>query len=562
MYNLSSEYLEALERGEIQHISGQINPVYGGTIFLDENNLIGEVSYSRQCTANESEFGIGQLYTGTAEISVKSGDIDRESLRGGTLVLKWAVHGFDWILLGTWKITDPKRTSENVITITAQDCTGDLDVPINDNFVGAITLEARLEKIKSLTGVQFAQTAEEIKELIGNTGIIFGSYFCPTCRAEVAAIAGFMGGIAVANRQNKLEFRKFGTAPVLEIPADLRHKISLSEYSFGIRGVAYRDKFGRTSVREIEGGNVNTAGIPLIAENPYIWENTALEQSEIDHQYRGFLKYAATNLKLPDWTPGEVEYYGNPALELGDLVEISGGINGEKSTDFLITAEHWVFRGTHTLISAGASENAVADGGNGGISANQQMYATINTTKNISAIDLESTGKTSGNILSQNFSVREETAVFADITLNLRVLSSSEIKVNLLFDDIENRAFFVKSVTENEVLTAHFSAHEIIGNGIHKVDVVLSENCEILGFSAYIWGQNIVEIQPEPTYASDYEYEIIENSVRIKKYIGSAKNIAIPQKIEGVTVKIIGGGAFTGTAVEAVKIPEGVEEIE
>lgn len=333
MYDLSSEYLEALERGEIQHISGQINPIYGDTIFLDENNLIGEVSYSRQCTANESEFGIGQLYTGTAEISVKSGNIYRESLRGGTLILKWAVHGFDWILLGTWKITNPKRTSENVITITAQDSIGDLDVPINDKTVGLITLESRLEMVKSLTGVQFAQTAEEIKELIGNTGLISGTTFCETCRAEVAAIAGFMGGIAVADRENRIKFRKFGTAPVLEIPADLRHKISLSEYSFGVRGVAYRDKFGRTSVREIEGGNVNTAGIPLIAENPYIWETAALEQSEIDHQYRGFLKYAAANLKLPDWTPGEVEYYGNPVLEPGDLVEISGGINGEKSTN-------------------------------------------------------------------------------------------------------------------------------------------------------------------------------------------------------------------------------------
>lgn len=189
MYDLSDEFLKALNNGEIQHIRGQINPIYGDTIFLDENNLIGEVSYSRQCTANESEFGIGQLYTGTAEISVKSENIDRESLRGGTLILWWTVRNFDWQLLGTWKITDPKRTSENVITITAQDCIGDLDVPINDKTVGLITLESRLEMVKMLTNVQFAQTADEIKELIGNTGLISGTTFCETCRAEVAAIA-------------------------------------------------------------------------------------------------------------------------------------------------------------------------------------------------------------------------------------------------------------------------------------------------------------------------------------------------------------------------------------
>lgn len=562
MYDLSKEFIDAVERGEIQHIHGMIQPVYGATIDLNDENLVGEVSYSRQCTANESEFGIGQLYTGTAQISVKSENIDREYLRGGTLILEWCVDKFDWIPLGAWTITEPKRSSENIISITAQDCIGDLDLPINDNFVGAITLEARIEKVKEITGVQFAQTAEEIKELIGNKGNSFGSHFCPTCRAEVAAIAGYMGGIAFADRENRIKFRRIGTAPVLKIPADLRHRINLSEYTFGIRGIAYRDKYGRTSVREIEGGNVNTACIPVLSENPYIWETSSIEQEKIDRQYRSFLEYSAVNLKIPDWTPGEIEYYGNPALEPGDFVEISGGINGEKSTLFLITAEHWIFRGVHTLISAGAAESTVSGGGNDGVSANQQMTATINTTKNISVVDLENTGETSGIIAENNFSVREQTEVFADITVNLRGESSSEIKINLFFDDIEQPSFFIGKTIENEPLTVHFSTHKIIESGIHKAEIKLSENCGILGISAYLWGQNIAEVQPEPTYAKDYEYEISENSVTITKYIGSAANIAIPQKIEGKAVKKIGGGAFVGTEVEAVKIPEGVEEIE
>lgn len=561
MYDLSKEYISAIERGEIQHIHGQIQPKYGATIDLGEENLIGEVSYSRQCTANESEFGLGQLYTGSAQISVKSGNIDRENLRGGTLFLEWCVDKFDWLPLGTWKITKPEKTSENLISITAQDCIGQLDVPINDNFVGAITLEARLEKVKELTGVQFAQTAEEIRELIGDTGRIFGSHFCATCRAEVAAIAGYMGGIAFADRWNRIKFRRFGTSPVLEIPADLRHKINLSEYSFGIRGIAYCDGFGHTTVQEIGSEKVNTACVPVLTENPYIWDIHSENQAKIDSQYRDFLQFAAANLKIPDWTPGEIEYYGNPALELGDFVEISGGINGEKSTLFLITAEHWQFRGVHTLISAGAAENINLSGGNVGISANQQIVAEINTTKNISAIDLENTGETSGIILSQDFAVREQTEVFADITLNLRGLSDSEIKVNLFFDDIEQPSFFIGKITENEPLTVHFRSHKTIESGVRKIEVRLSGNCEISGNSSYLWGQNISEIQPEPTYAKDYEYDISENSVTITKYIGSAVNIAIPHKIEGFTVKKIGGGAFSETEVESVKIAEGVEEI-
>lgn len=562
MYDISAEYIQAIESGKLQIISGRIRPKYGQDIYLDDKNLVGDISYSRQCTSNESEFGIGQLYTGTAQITIKSTNIDRESLRGGALYLKWRVDvdNLDWIPLGKWIITNPTRVSENMISITAQDCIGDLDVPINDNFVGAITLEKRIEKVKELTGVKFAQTVEEIKELIGDTGIIFGTSFCSTCRAEVSAIAGYMGGIAFADRQNMIKFRRFGTAPVLTIPVDLRHKISISEYSFGIRGVAYRDKYGYTGVHEIEGENVNTACVPVLSENPYIWDTSDADKAE--RQYRDFLQYAAENLSIPDWSPGDIEYYGNPALELGDFVEVSGGINGEKSTLFLITAEHWQFRGSHTLISAGASETTFTGGGNSSISANQQILATINTTKNIYAVDLESTGETSGTVVSGQFSVREETTVFSDITLNLRGLSDCEIEVNLFFDDVEQPSFFIGKITENEPLTVHFCSHRTVVNGIHKVEVKLSENCEILGNSSFLWGQNIAEIMPEPTFAKDYEYINYGNSVTITKYIGNAVNIVVPSKIEGISVKKIGSGAFSGTEVEAVKIPQGIEEIE
>ena len=58
---------------------------------------------------------------------------------------------------------------------------------------------------------------------------------------------------------------------------------------------------------------------------------------------------------------------------------------------------------------------------------------------------------------------------------------------------------------------------------------------------------------------SDYQ---TENSDTIKNYTGSAVNIEIPSKIEDLPVKKIGGGVFSETEVEKVKIPEGVEEIE
>lgn len=48
----------------------------------------------------------------------------------------------------------------------------------------------------------------------------------------------------------------------------------------------------------------------------------------------------------------------------------------------------------------------------------------------------------------------------------------------------------------------------------------------------------------------------------ITGYSGTSKAIVIPTEINSIPVTKISGGAFTGTEVEAVKIPEGVEEIE
>lgn len=560
MYDVSDEFIKALESGKTQHIQGRIRLKYGETIYLDDKNLVGEVSYSRQCTTNENEFGIGQLYAGTAEITVKSEKIGSLKLLAGRLSLSWRVDGFDWIPLGEWTITKPERTSENLISITATDCIGRLNTAINDDFVGVVTIEARMKKVTELTGVEFAQTADEIKKLIGYGSTVFGSSFCSTCRAEVAAIAEFMGGFAYADREDRIKFRKIGTSPVLKIPAGLRHSIKLSEYTFGIRGVAYRDEYGHMGVQEIEGENVDNPTVAVITENPYIWDIRSTDQEQINRQYRSFLKYTAENLKIPDWTPGEIEYYGNPALEPGDFVEISGGINNNESTLFLITAEHWQFRGIHTLISAGAAENTTS--GTSAAVGSQQISAKINITKSITAIDLENTGETSGIIAEVSFSVREQTIIFADITLNLKGLTDSEIKVNLLIDGIEQPAFFISEITESKLLTAHFSTYKIIENGIHTAELKLSENCEILGISAYLWGQGITEVLPEPTFASDYRYSISDGAVTIEKYTGSAENIAIPQKIEGLPVKVIASGAFSGTEVEAVKIPDGVEIIE
>lgn len=61
---------------------------------------------------------------------------------------------------------------------------------------------------------------------------------------------------------------------------------------------------------------------------------------------------------------------------------------------------------------------------------------------------------------------------------------------------------------------------------------------------------------------SDYEYEVVNNGVRILKYIGSAKTVKIPEKIAGKYVTKIGDYAFKYSDITSVSIPSKVTEVQ
>lgn len=69
-----------------------------------------------------------------------------------------------------------------------------------------------------------------------------------------------------------------------------------------------------------------------------------------------------------------------------------------------------------------------------------------------------------------------------------------------------------------------------------------------------------VSCSPHANPASDFTYEITENTVVITQYIGSDTSVVIPDEIEGVPVCTIGENAFTQSNVEEVTIPASVQE--
>ena len=446
MYDVSQDFLQAVEKGAKQFITGRIAINGANTsIWLDDNGLIGEPEITRQCTADLDVFGVGELVTGTVKFILNAKkastgaatDEEREyafnNLRGARVTLDFKLDGAsDIVPLGVWTITEPTKKAGSIIEITGEDCISRLDVPIAENYVGYIDLESRLKKITELTGVQFAQTAEQIRTLSKTSlSVIYGTEFCQTCRDEVSAIAGFIGGFACADRRGNIEFRTFGTQSVLTVEAEKRHNIALNDYCFGISGVSYTDKSGNTAVVSTNSVIIGTKAVVSMPKSPLMHENN-MDSEKAVKQYELLLGGAAQNLALTPWKSGEVEYYGNPALDLGDLVTLRGG-SVPVPTPFLITGEAWHFRGAQTLISAGAGKNAYQSGAGQGGSSSQihQLITQVNVEKNIAVVEM--TGYT--GILADKlktaalgaFSVREQTIVFVDITANIRSFGDTEV---------------------------------------------------------------------------------------------------------------------------------------
>lgn len=581
MYDVSQDFLQAAEKGAKQFITGRIAINGANTsIWLDDNGLIGEPEITRQCTADLDVFGVGELVTGTVKFILNAKkastgaatDEEREyafnNLRGARVTLDFKLDGAsDIVPLGVWTITEPTKKAGGIIEITGEDCISRLDVPIAENYVGYIDLESRLKKITELTGVRFAQTAEQIRTLSKTSlSVIYGTEFCQTCREEVSAIAGFIGGFACADRRGNIEFRTFGTQPVLTVEAEKRHNIALNDYCFGISGVSYTDKSGNTATVSTNAVIIGTKAVVSMPKSPLMHENN-MDSEKAVKQYELLLGGAAQNLALTPWKSGEIEYYGNPALDLGDLVTLKGG-SVPVPTPFLITGEAWHFRGAQTLISAGAGKNAYQSGaGQSGSSSHiHQLITQVNVEKNIAVVEM--TGFT--GILSDKlktaalgaFSVREQTIVFVDITANIRSIGDTEVHMNLLFDGVKQTVHAIETMAANERHTIHLTAHLTASQGKHTVTFEACGNAETERITAIVWGQNITPEKPEPAYIADYEYTINSNSVTIDKYIGDSESPTIPREIEGKKAAVIGSSAFMGTSVKFAYISEGVEEIQ
>lgn len=567
MYNfggddeLKNQFFDEIENCAIQKITGKITRTDGEIIYLGEKNLLDDISINCQCTSDENIFNFGEMYVGFAEIMVDLSEEDINLVKGGELQLSFSLESIfnKYIPMGVWDIVSAERDNNGIAKIKGYDRLNRLNTSLTDNTIGAIFIESALKQVSKNAKVEFAQTIDELEEIFGDTIQSFAVSFYNNCWDEVKAIAQFLGCFAFANREGKIEFRKISSVPVLEIPAEQRFSAKFDDYQYSVKGIAYTDEFGQTVTYASDAGSC----ILGFSENKYIWSTEDNPESAYYNDLKR-IAYAVgcyQNQSISTkWVPGTIEYYGNPALDVGDMVRIVGGTHN--NSNFLITSISWQFRGPQTLISAGAPEvsTTVSSSGSSGSSGTFTTYTTINQTSNISAIELK---KYCGEIFSERtiakgtFSCIRETWIFVDCTV---IATGSEllkvtVKINNIQQDLQPKTNL------NGYNTLHFSFPVKIPGGKNNIEIIADGMAEIEQIQAFVWGQEVTSETPDITEDSDYTYNVIDGSTTVTGYKGVSLYPSIPDDLGGGKTTIISYGAFAESEIENCYIPDGVTEI-
>ena len=557
MYSVSDEYREKIKSGEtsFHHIRGTIRTQSISIPTDITAYLCGEISRYNQCISSSEALGIGSVYQGELIFSAKNiagalGDCYNAEVKLD-FGLELSDGTTEWVPLGIYYVEETERSGQ-ITKFKALDAMNRLDIPVPSEIAFTYTFEQAMRVITKTTGVEFAQTFEEIRALTSaEIWQYYGIGNPPTLRKVLQEMAELFGGFAYINRDGKIEFKRLdNTTPVAEITADRRHSLTLDRL-IQVGRVQYTTTGGFTVIHTIQGGITVS-----FADNGMMPNNNESQDGTFENEGLSWtLAEISKSLKNISYTSGTVEYSGDPALDIGDYVTLSDGDAGGEL--FLIGTDNWTFHGIQTLTAPGLQSTSTGAGYSGGGSG-----APTAVTSSVEYLRCTETTGFSDNGLTVceiEFRVTDHSAT-AELSGDI-VISTDEkslITAEYYIDNVAEK--FTPKITVDGYATLHLNHVFSIENGEHSIRAVLSgtafaEQCEV-----YLIGENITIIPMADTTSDDYIYTV-GDTVTLLHYIGSDKRIRIPDIIENMPVTVIELTCFTYSDVTEVIIPDGVTTI-
>lgn len=343
MYNVSDAYKSQIFKdGRETDVVGTLTLKNGTVINIDGSTIAQKPEIDGQCSGNE-DLILGQVYQSQLKVSLYS-DTDRYSVYGAeirlTYKLKLEDGSWEQVPLGVYIVSECIRKSNDVLQITALDSLNKLDVEHGGESVSGKPSDI-LNYVARKAGLELGQSPADLDKLI-NGSVLIGTPSNPnvnTLRDIVGDLSAVMGGFAIIDRNGRLSIRNFSTAIDRTISADYRKKESISDYKIKYSKVSCIKNshyifMGDNSKQELS-----------LGENVFLQLGT-------DSQTRELLQNILNGLKDVEFTPTSFEFVGDPAIDLGDLINITG-YGARASTLVPVHKQNWKWRGNHKIQAVG-----------------------------------------------------------------------------------------------------------------------------------------------------------------------------------------------------------------
>ena len=382
MRSVSNDFLTAIKANARQILSR----AYIGDTLLTGDNLI-DLTVTEAVNTSDG-ISMGSAISSKLVMKVKTPDFPI-LLTGNTVRPEVACYGVnEWIPLGKFYITDAVSDDdfETTFTITAYDAFSKTESVYEPqismpNYASEILKDIASQCNFSLGTIPDSlsdiKISQEFSSLDANGTLSFpnganveggalvigdfvnapaeevNSY---TCRQYIGYFAGLVGKNARFDRDGNLIFTWY-TDREYNIPRDLQYMGGckrLTEYDYTVKSIT-----SGSSNTTIVAGN----GVGISFENPF------MTQTILDDIF--------SNIGTVTYTPLQVKWRGNPAIEVGDIVTVEDR-SGKLCTTYVMEQTIRISGGLHTEIKCyGDSESAIAFSTSPTSKKIQQVYTKL-----------------------------------------------------------------------------------------------------------------------------------------------------------------------------------------
>mgnify|MGYP001197263724 CR=1 FL=1 len=478
MYSVSNDYLTAIGKNARAHkLVGTVN----GTSFDGDDVIKGSFQIRNQlCPA--TEIILGGVYVGELKLTFTEAFASSMNIRGSwkgkiitaSIGVELADASFEYIPInGGSYIVETAQWTDAGIQIVAYDYMSLFDKSLPATTIGGGTLYDLLSLVCTACGVTLGLSQAECSALPNGTETFYAypENAMVTYRDMISEIAEACCCFATINRSGELILKTLPAynSVTLTIPYNLRYSTSFSDFT------SYYSRIKVTSpsdgaVNVYENHSLYVEGLSLdVGNNPYLETGlavtyTRMRQAIVD-ALQTFISIPFSATLLP-----------NPALDLGDLIEFTGGIG----QGYLSCVMSLVHKLDSTTIE-GYGENPRAAGATSTLS--KQVTTQSKSTKN------EMVCHTFVNSHAFSLGDSDPTTI---IEINFSTVSPKTVKIlheimlNVTIADTSGIATCTAYYYVNDVLEAYEPIDSWNSDGYHLLHLLyFLEN--LLSGSAYEW---------------------------------------------------------------------------